>query len=149
MGGDDAGRVTEVNVSEGAQGTRSAYKGIRANGRCRVAQRSDRLSVEDLAPQTVSRPAFALIRRRLGVSEAVADIAVVKQSGGAPHIGLGWGQRRRRIIENCRGCGMLPASSSMGGKNVSVSMAPVRIFVPTRAEASLLDYAECSRKCTA
>ena len=148
MGGDDAGRVTEVNVSEGAQGTRSAYKGIRANGRCRVAQRSDRLSVEDLAPQTVSRPAFALIRRRLGVSEAVADIAEVKQSGGAPPI-LGWGQRRRRIIENCRGRGMLPASSSMGGKNVSVSMAPVRIFVPTRAEASLLDYAECSRKCTA
>ena len=126
-----------------------AHNRIRANGRCRVAQRSDRLSVEELAPQTVSRPALALIRRRLGVSEAVADIAVVKQSGGAPHIGLGWGQRRRRIIENCRGRGMLPASSSMGGKNVSVSMAPVRIFVPTRAEASLLDYAECSRKCTA
>ena len=63
MSGDDAGRVTEVNVSEGAQGTRSAYIGIRANGRYRVAQRSDRLSVEELAPQTVSRPALALSRR--------------------------------------------------------------------------------------
>lgn len=63
MGGDDAGRETEVNVSEGAQGTRSAYIWIRANGRCRVAQRSDRLSVEELAPQTVSRPALALSRR--------------------------------------------------------------------------------------
>ena len=72
MSGDDAGRVTEVNVSviglplakqERAQGTRSAYIGIRANGRCRVAQRSDRLSVEELAPQTVSRPALALSRR--------------------------------------------------------------------------------------
>ena len=101
MSGDDAGRVTEVNVSEGAQGTRSAYIGIRANGRYRVAQRSDRLSVEELAPQTVSRPALALSRRKLGVSEAVADIAEVKQSGGAPPI-LGWGQRRRRIIENCQ-----------------------------------------------
>ena len=73
MGGVDAGRVTEVNVSviglplakqERAQGTRSAYIGIRANGRCRVAQRSDRLSVEEFAPQTVSRPALALSRRQ-------------------------------------------------------------------------------------
>ena len=63
MSGDDAGRATEVTVSEGAQGTRSAYIGISANGRYRVAQRSDRLSVEELAPQTVSRPALALSRR--------------------------------------------------------------------------------------
>lgn len=90
MGGDDAGRVTEVNVSEGAQGARSAHIGIRANGRCRAAQRSDRHSVEELAPETVSRPALALSRRLLGVSEAVADIAGAKQSGGTPHIGA-WG----------------------------------------------------------
>jgi len=69
-----------------------AHNRIRANGRCRVAQRSDRLSVEELAPQTVSRPALALSRGLLGVSEAVADIAGAKQSGGAPHIGLGLGQ---------------------------------------------------------
>lgn len=68
-----------------------AHNRIRANGRCRVAQRSDRLSVEELAPQTVSRPALALSRGLLGVSEAVADIAGAKQSGGAPHIGLGLG----------------------------------------------------------
>lgn len=54
-------------------------------------QWSDRLSVEELAPQTVSRPALALSRGLLGVSEAVADIAGAKQSGGAPHIGLGLG----------------------------------------------------------
>lgn len=68
-----------------------AHNRIRANGRCRVAQRSDRLSVEELAPQTVSRPALALSRGLLGVSEAVADIAGAKQSGGAPYIGLGLG----------------------------------------------------------
>ena len=67
-----------------------AHNRIRANGRFRVSQRSDRLSVEELAPQTVSRPALALSRGLLGVSEAVADIAGAKQSGGAPHIGA-WG----------------------------------------------------------
>lgn len=71
--GDDAQRVTEVNVSERAQRTWSK----RANRGCRVMQWSDRLSVEEPAPQTVSRPSLALSRRLLGVSEAVADIAGV------------------------------------------------------------------------
>ena len=61
------------------------------------------------------------------MSEAVADIAVVKQSGGAPHIGLGWGQRRRRITEEGRGLGMLSASTPCGWENSAVSMATVRL----------------------
>ena len=82
-----------------------AHNRIRANGRCRVSQRSDRLSVEELAPQTVSRPALALSRGLLGVSEAVADIAGAKQSGGAPHIGAwGWAynQGAQGLWRQCR-----------------------------------------------
>lgn len=53
--------------------------------------RSDRLSVEELAPQTVSRPALALIRRRLGVSEVVGRLPEWSQCIGALHIGArGW-----------------------------------------------------------
>ena len=60
------------------------------------------------------------------MSEAVADIAEVKQSGGAPPI-LGWGQRRRRITEEGRGLGMLSASTPCGWENSAVSMATVRL----------------------
>ena len=49
------------------------------------------------------------------------------------HRGLGGSRQRRlgadalaRIMENCRGLGMLAASSSVGGRNVAVSMAKGR-----------------------
>lgn len=56
-------RVTEGLSAKGTQGTRSAYIRIRAKAGVTEA-RSDRLSVEELAPQTVSRPALALSRRQ-------------------------------------------------------------------------------------
>lgn len=55
--------VTEGLSAKGTEGTRSAY--IRIRAKAGVAEvRSDRLSVEELAPQTVSRPAVALSRRQ-------------------------------------------------------------------------------------
>lgn len=56
-------RVTEGLSAKGTEGTRSAYIRIRAKAGVAEA-RSDRLSVEELAPQTVSRPALALSRRQ-------------------------------------------------------------------------------------
>lgn len=50
-------------------------------------QWSDRLSVEELAPQTVSRPSLAVSRRLLGVDAVVDTAAGAKLSGGASHIG--------------------------------------------------------------
>ena len=50
-------------------------------------QWSDRLSVEELAPQTVSRPSLALSRRLPGVDAVVDTAAGAKLSVGAPPIG--------------------------------------------------------------
>lgn len=82
-------RVTEVSQPKERSELGVPTKGLAQTAGVAEA-RSDRLSVEELAPQTVSRPALALSRGLLGVSEAVADIAGAKQSGGAPHIGA-WG----------------------------------------------------------
>lgn len=56
-------RVTEGLSAKGTQGTRNAYIGLAQTAGVAEA-RSDRLSVEELAPQTVSRPAIALSRRQ-------------------------------------------------------------------------------------
>ena len=50
-------------------------------------QWSDRLSVEEHAPQTVSRPALVLSRRLPGVDAVVDTAAGAKLSVGAPPIG--------------------------------------------------------------
>ena len=50
-------------------------------------QWSDRLSVEELAPQTVSRPSLAVSRRLPGVDAVVDTAAGAKLSVGAPPIG--------------------------------------------------------------
>lgn len=50
-------------------------------------QWSDRLSVEELAPQTVSRPSLAVSRRLPGVDAVVNTAAGAKLSVGAPPIG--------------------------------------------------------------
>ena len=62
-GGDDDAVRNGGESAKGTQETRSAYKGISAKAGVAEA-RSDRLSVEELAPQTVSRPALALSRRQ-------------------------------------------------------------------------------------
>lgn len=50
-------------------------------------QWSDRLSVEELATQTVSRPSLAVSRRLPGVDAVVDTAAGAKLSVGAPPIG--------------------------------------------------------------
>ena len=95
MGGDDAGREAEVGRGKGtefarglsARRFRSEAEKEPANGGCRVTQWSDRLSAEELAPQTVSRPFLAVSRRLPGVDAVVDTAAGAKLSGGAPHIG--------------------------------------------------------------
>ena len=90
-------------------------------------QWSDRLSVEELAPQTVSRPSLAVSRRLPGVDAVVDPAPVAKQSGVTLPIGarggvsVADGKQRTAVGLDC--CRLLPL---LGGKNVSVSVAPVR-----------------------
>ena len=72
-GSDDAVR-NGGKSGKGTQGTRSAYTGIRANGRCRTTQWSNRLSLKFACGLRVSRPALALSRRQLGASEVVGRL---------------------------------------------------------------------------
>lgn len=66
-------RVTEVDVAEGAQGTRCKQrKGVSRN------LWSDRLSLKSDCGLRVSRPLCAVRRRLLGVSEAVGHVAEVE-----------------------------------------------------------------------
>ena len=63
MCGDDDAARNGGESAKGTEGTRSAYIGLEQTAGVAEA-RSDRLSVEELAPQTVSRPALALSRRQ-------------------------------------------------------------------------------------
>lgn len=63
MCGDDDAARNEGESAKGTEGTRSTYIGLAQTAGVAEA-RSDRLSVEELAPQTVSRPALDLSRRQ-------------------------------------------------------------------------------------
>lgn len=125
-GDDDDAARNGGKSANGRQGTLSAYKGLRANGRCRATTCSDREF--DVACKSISRPALALSRRRLGVSEVVGRLPEWSQGIVAPCIGA-WGGRiikaSQTITEYCRGLGMLSACSSLDGRSAAVSMAIV------------------------
>ena len=104
-GGDDDAVRNGGESAKGTQETRSAYKGIRANGRCRVAQRSDRLSVEDLAPQTVSRPALALSRRQTRSERSgwpTAGVETVQHHTAQRGLGRAYNQGAQGVCRLCR-----------------------------------------------
>ena len=89
-GGDDDAVRNGGESAKGTQETRSAYKGISANSRCRGVHGATGTLLW-ACPKTVCRPALALIRRRLGVNEVVGRLPEWSQCIGALHIGArGW-----------------------------------------------------------
>lgn len=68
--------------------------------------RSDRLSVEEFSPQTVSRPALALIRRQTRSERSGWPTAGVEPCSGVPCIGVrGWAynQCAQGVCRHCCG----------------------------------------------
>ena len=103
MCGDDEAVRNGGEAAKGTEGTRSAYIGLAQTAGVAEA-RSDRLSVEEFSPQTVSRPALALIRRQTRSERSGWPTAGVEPCSGVPCIGA-WGRAYNQGAQGvCRHC---------------------------------------------